>query len=74
MQAEAAGGVTAFIASTMPEVWQLVESGMVQEGLIKDVSGELWGGADGRSSTRCPLARTAWPTSTRRSKSAERPP
>lgn len=37
-QAKAAGGVSAFLASTMPEVWQLAMSGLVEEGLVDDVS------------------------------------
>lgn len=37
IQATASKGITAFIASTIPEVHQLVNSGMVEEGLITDV-------------------------------------
>lgn len=37
MQVEAAGGVKATIASTMVEVWQIVEAGLVNEGLVNDV-------------------------------------
>lgn len=37
MQVEAAGGVKATIASTMVEVWQIIESGLVNEGLVNDV-------------------------------------
>lgn len=37
MQVEAAGGVRALICSTMVEVWQIIESGLVQEGLVDDV-------------------------------------
>ena len=39
MQVEASGGVRALICSTMVEVWQVIESGLVQEGLVDDVSG-----------------------------------
>lgn len=37
MQVEAAGGVKATIASTMVEVWQIIESGLVNEGLVNDI-------------------------------------
>lgn len=37
MQVEAAGGVKATIASTMVEVWQIIEAGLVKEGLVDDV-------------------------------------
>lgn len=37
IQAKAGNGVTAFIASTLPEVHYLAHSGMVEEGLVKDV-------------------------------------
>jgi hypothetical protein len=38
LQVEAAGGVRALIASTMPEVWQIIHSGLVAEGKVDDVS------------------------------------
>ena len=38
MQVEAAGGVRRLICSTMVEVWQVALSGLVQEGLVDDVS------------------------------------
>lgn len=38
LQAKASKGVTAFIASTLPEVYYLAHSGIVEEGLISDVS------------------------------------
>jgi hypothetical protein len=38
MQVQAAGGVRALIASTMPEVWQIILSGLVADGLVDDVS------------------------------------
>jgi hypothetical protein len=31
-------GVRALIASTMPEVWQIIHSGVVEEGKVDDVS------------------------------------
>ncbi|KAL0245445.1 hypothetical protein I308_104571 [Cryptococcus tetragattii IND107] len=37
MQVEAAGGVKATIASTMVEVWQIIEAGLVKEGLVDDI-------------------------------------
>jgi hypothetical protein len=37
IQVTAAGGVPAVICSTMPEVWQIVKSGLIEEGLINDV-------------------------------------
>lgn len=37
MQVEAAGGVKATICSTMVELWQIIESGLVEEGLVDDV-------------------------------------
>ncbi|RSH89097.1 hypothetical protein EHS25_002763 [Saitozyma podzolica] len=37
MQVQAAGGVRALIASTMPEVWQIILSGLVAEGLVDDI-------------------------------------
>ena len=41
MQAQAAGGMKSFICSTMPEVWQLVQSGLVEESLVNDVRSSL---------------------------------
>lgn len=38
MQVEASKGVRALIASTMPEVWQIIHSGVVEEGKVDDVS------------------------------------
>lgn len=38
MQVEASNGVRALIASTMPEVWQIIHSGVVEEGKVDDVS------------------------------------
>ena len=38
MQVEASKGVRALIASTMPEVWQIILSGVVEEGKVDDVS------------------------------------
>ena len=38
MQVEASNGVRALIASTMPEVFQIIESGVVAEGKVDDVS------------------------------------
>jgi len=38
MQVEASNGVRALIASTMPEVWQIIQSGVVEEGKVDDVS------------------------------------
>ena len=45
-------GVKAVIASTLPEVWGVVDSGLVQEGLVDDVSvcGRLWLGRAARES------------------------
>lgn len=37
MQVEAAGGIKATIASTMVEVWQIIEAGLVKEDLVDDV-------------------------------------
>ncbi len=37
MMVEAAGGVRALIASTMPEVWQIISSGLVAEGKVDDI-------------------------------------
>ena len=48
MQAEAAGGMRSFICSTMPEVWQVVQSGLVEEGLIDDVRSSFLPHADPR--------------------------
>lgn len=42
MQVEAAGGVKATIASTMVEVWQIIEAGLVKEGLVDDVHLSCW--------------------------------
>jgi hypothetical protein len=41
MQVEASKGVRALIASTMPEVWQIIHSGVVEEGKVDDVSEPL---------------------------------
>jgi hypothetical protein len=41
MQVEASKGVRALIASTMPEVWQIIHSGVVEEGKVDDVSQPL---------------------------------
>jgi hypothetical protein len=41
MQVEASKGVRALIASTMPEVWQIIHSGVVEEGKVDDVSKPL---------------------------------
>jgi hypothetical protein len=41
MQVEASKGVRALIASTMPEVWQILHSGVVEEGKVDDVSEPL---------------------------------
>jgi len=38
MQVEASNGVRALIASTMPEVWQIIHSRIVEEGKVDDVS------------------------------------
>jgi hypothetical protein len=38
IQVEASKGVRALIASTLPEVWQIIHSGVVQEGKVDDVS------------------------------------
>jgi len=38
MQVEASQGVKAVICSTMVEVWQVVQSGLIEEGLVDDVS------------------------------------
>jgi D-serine deaminase-like pyridoxal phosphate-dependent protein len=38
MQVEASKGVRALIASTMPEVFQIIDSGVVAEGKVDDVS------------------------------------
>jgi D-serine deaminase-like pyridoxal phosphate-dependent protein len=38
IQLEAGGGVRAVICSTMVEVWQVVRSGLVNEGKVDDVS------------------------------------
>lgn len=38
MQVEASNGVRALVASTMPEVYQILESGVVAEGKVDDVS------------------------------------
>ncbi|TYJ52111.1 hypothetical protein B9479_007291 [Cryptococcus floricola] len=46
MQVEAAGGVKAVIASTMVEVWQVVQSGLVEEGLVDDILYSMPIGAD----------------------------
>lgn len=42
MQAQASPGVKAFIASTMPEVWGVVNGGLVDEGLVDDVSDDSY--------------------------------
>jgi len=41
LQVEAGDGVRALIASTMPEVWGILETGLVEEGKVDDVS-QLW--------------------------------
>jgi hypothetical protein len=41
MQVEASKGVRALIASTMPEVWQIIHSRVVEEGKVDDVSEPL---------------------------------
>lgn len=38
MQVEASNGVRALIASTMPEVFQIIDSGVIAEGKVDDVS------------------------------------
>lgn len=38
MQVQASNGVRALIASTMPEVFQIIDSGVVAEGKVDDVS------------------------------------
>ncbi|WWD22569.1 hypothetical protein CI109_107062 [Kwoniella shandongensis] len=37
MQVEAAGGAKATITSTMVELWQIIEGGLVEEGLVDDI-------------------------------------
>lgn len=48
MQVEASNGVRALIASTMPEVFQIIDSGVVAEGKVDDVSLALRGSEAGR--------------------------
>lgn len=38
LQLQAPGGVRAVVCSTLMECWQIVRSGLVAEGLVKDVS------------------------------------
>jgi D-serine deaminase-like pyridoxal phosphate-dependent protein len=38
LQAQAGTGVRAFIASTLPEIYQILQSGLVEEGLVDDAS------------------------------------
>ena len=37
LQLEASGGIRALICSTMVEVWQIIENGLVEEQLVDDV-------------------------------------
>ncbi|ORX35544.1 hypothetical protein BD324DRAFT_59611 [Kockovaella imperatae] len=37
LQVQAGGGVRALVCSTMPEVWQVVASGVVHDGLVDDI-------------------------------------
>ncbi|WVQ77850.1 hypothetical protein IAR50_007547 [Cryptococcus sp. DSM 104548] len=46
MQVQAAGGIRAVIASTMVEVWQMISSGLVEEGLVDDILYSMPIGAD----------------------------
>ncbi|WVR06723.1 hypothetical protein IAU60_003755 [Kwoniella sp. DSM 27419] len=46
MQVEAAGGVSAVICSTMIEVWSVIESGLVEDGLVNDILFSMPIGAD----------------------------
>ena len=38
MQAEAGNGVKSLIVSTLPELWGIITSGLVEEGKVEDVS------------------------------------
>ena len=44
IQVQAGQGTAAVVTSTMVEVWQIILSGMVEEGLIDDVSGSPYSG------------------------------